>query len=220
MADIKEKIKKLLALGQSTNENEARSALLKAKELMAKHKMDESEFEDVKKAELVHKTLDSVQWTTDSGKIWMVDLCKVIAENYLCATAWSTRRGTRTHVLEITGFEDDVELCAQVTEYIMGFIENTSRRLTRGQESRSAQSTLSSYAKGFTMGLELAFEEQKDEHPEWGLVVVKPQEVQDFENGLKSRNVRTRRADFDPMAYMKGQKDGQEFNAKKLLTTG
>ena len=38
MADIREKIAKLLALATSPNEQEAREALLKARELMAKHK--------------------------------------------------------------------------------------------------------------------------------------------------------------------------------------
>lgn len=38
MASIKEKIQKLLALASSPNENEAKAALLKAKELMAKNK--------------------------------------------------------------------------------------------------------------------------------------------------------------------------------------
>ncbi len=38
--DIKGKIRHLLALAESPNENEARAALLKARELMAKHKQE------------------------------------------------------------------------------------------------------------------------------------------------------------------------------------
>ena len=37
--DYREKIKKLLALSESSNEHEAKSALLKAKKLMAEHKL-------------------------------------------------------------------------------------------------------------------------------------------------------------------------------------
>ena len=37
--NIKDKIAKLLALAESPNENEARAALLKARELMAEHKL-------------------------------------------------------------------------------------------------------------------------------------------------------------------------------------
>ena len=45
--NIKDKIAKLLALAESPNENEAKAALLKARELMAEHKLRP---EDVKKA--------------------------------------------------------------------------------------------------------------------------------------------------------------------------
>ena len=44
--NIKDKIAKLLALAESPNENEARAALLKARELMAEHKLRP---EDVKR---------------------------------------------------------------------------------------------------------------------------------------------------------------------------
>ena len=40
--DYREKIKKLLALSESSNEHEAKSALLKAKKLMAEHRQEES----------------------------------------------------------------------------------------------------------------------------------------------------------------------------------
>ena len=40
---IKEKVRKLLELAGSSNENEARAALLKARRLMAEHKLSEAE---------------------------------------------------------------------------------------------------------------------------------------------------------------------------------
>lgn len=217
MADIREKIKKLLALATSPNENEARGAMLKAKELMVKHKMSEDEFKQ-EEAKLVHMLVEDVTWTTDSGKIWMVKLCEVIAENYVCTASWRTMKGTRTHTLMITGFEEDAQVCKEVIGYALGFIGNATRKLTLGYTTLKAKATEDSYAKGFTMGLEFAFEMQKDEHPEWGLVVVKPKELEEYEKTLGSRNVRTKKTDFDPMAYMKGQKDGEKFNAKRVLT--
>lgn len=39
MSDVKDKIAKLLALAESPNENEAKAALLRARELMAEHKL-------------------------------------------------------------------------------------------------------------------------------------------------------------------------------------
>lgn len=52
--DYREKIKKLLALSESSNEHEAKSALLKAKKLMAEHKIAEIDLEDIGKKKVVH----------------------------------------------------------------------------------------------------------------------------------------------------------------------
>lgn len=215
MADVREKIQKLLSLATSPNENEARAALLKAKELMAKHKMSEDDFK--KEEELKHLICEDVIWTTDSGKIWMVDLCTLIANNYMCTAAWQTRRGTRTHTLVITGFEDDARVCGDVIGYVVGFMENATRSLTRGMDFDEAMATQTSYARGFILGLELAFDAQKEEHPEWGLVVVKPKEVEEYEQNLGSRDVKTKKQAFDPLAYLKGQNDGENFNAQRVI---
>ena len=80
MASVREKIEKLLALATSPNENEARAALLKAKELMAKNKLTEADFEDAKKQKLKTFKCEDVTWTTDSGRVWMTRLCKLICD--------------------------------------------------------------------------------------------------------------------------------------------
>lgn len=50
--NYKAKIKKLLALAESPVEAEAQAALLKARELMAKHKLSERDLKDVGKQEV------------------------------------------------------------------------------------------------------------------------------------------------------------------------
>ncbi len=214
MADIKDKIKKLLALAESPNENEAKSALLKARELMAKNKLSDADFGEEQKLE--HITADDIKWTTDSGEIWLVDLCKTLAENYCCTSAWSTPKGTRTHTLVITGIGEDARICKEAIEYAVKFVRREITVIER-RNPRNSKAAASSYAKGFVDGLVEAFEQQKDEHPEWGLVVVKPQEVQDYENNLGSKNVKTKKNEFDPLAYLRGQKDGLDFNIQKIL---
>lgn len=217
MADIKERIKKLLALTTSPYEAEAMAAMLKAKELMAKHKLTEDDFEEARDQKLVHLACRDIKWTTDSGEIWIVELCRVIAENYCCATAWSIPYKTRTHILEITGMEEDAEICKHVIEYAVGFVRGAIKSLQRRQRNSDPKSVAASYAKGFIEGLEMAFEDQRDEHPEWGLVIVEPQEVKEYKDGLKSKNVRTRGTEFNPLAHLKGFNDGKEFNAQRVL---
>lgn len=217
MSDVKEKIRKLLALASSPFEGEAMAAMLKAKELMAKHKLSEADFEEAKKQEMVHLTCEGVKWTTDSGEIWIASLCKLICENYCCVSAWRTPYKTRTHVLEITGMRDDVDVCKDVIEYAVGFTRGAIKFMQRKYRMSDPKAIASSYASGFIQGLEMAFEDQKDEHPEWGLVVVKPEEVRQYEDSLGNRSVRSRKTGFDPLAHARGFNDGKEFNARRVI---
>lgn len=214
--NIKEKIKKLLALSTSPNENEAQAALLKARELMAKNKLTEADFET---REVKLTTLQSgIKWTTDSGNIWMTRLCSLIADNYLCNASWRTPRGSRTHTLVITGMDEDAELCKVATEYAVDFVLSAIMRQQRRNPRKDEKTVANSYADGFILGLEMAFEDQQETNEqEWGLVMVKPQEVQDYEKNLRTRSVKTQKTDFDPLAYLRGQNDGMNFNTRKVL---
>lgn len=216
MADIKEKIRKLLSLASSPNENEARSALLMAQKLMAKHKLSEGDFED-KERKLVHTVCANVKWATDSGEIWVANLARVLCDNYVCVSSWLTAKGRRTHTLQISGFEDDVQVCGAMVEYAVGFVRNSIRILQRKHLGLDPRAIAKSYADGFISGLEMAFEEQRDDHSEWGLVLIKPQEVQDYEKSLGDKTVKIPSADFDPLAYISGQVDGKNFNKNKSL---
>lgn len=218
--NIKDKIKKLLALATSPNENEAKAALLKAKKLMMDHKISEAEVQGLNKQELIHLQCDDVRWTTDSGEIWVANLADLIADNHLCSCSWLTRKGTRTHILCIHGLGTDVELCKSVIEYAVGFVRGKVKIEQRRRTTSDPKAVAASYAKGFILGMELMYDEQKDEHPEWGLVVSKPQEVDEYMKSLGERNVRTRKTEFDPFAYMKGQNDGRQFNTHRVLEGG
>ena len=215
--DIRDKIKKLLALATSSNENEAKAALLKAKKLMMDHKISEAEVQDLNEQELIHLQCDNVRWTTDSGEIWITSLVNLIADNHLCSCSWMTRKGTRTHILYIHGLGTDVELCKSVIEYAVGFVRGRIKIEQRRRVTSDPKAVAASYARGFILGMELMYDEQKDEHPEWGLVISKPQEVDEYMKSLGERNVRTRKTEFDPLAYMVGQNDGRQFNAQRVL---
>ena len=215
--DIKDKIKKLLALATSSNENEAKAALLKAKKLMMDHKISEAEVQDLNEQELIHLQCDNVRWTTDSGEIWITSLVDLIADNHLCSCSWFTPKGKRTHILYIHGLGTDVELCKSVIEYAVGFVRGRIKIEQRRRVTSDPKAVAASYARGFILGMELMYDEQKDEHPEWGLVVSKPQEVDEYMKSLGERNVRTKKTEFDPLAYMVGQNDGRQFNAQRVL---
>lgn len=215
--NIKDKIKKLLALSTSPNENEAKAALLKAHELMAANKMTEEDF-DINECRLVHTKVDGVKWTTDSGDIWMVDLCKVIAEHYFCATAWITTKGTRTHTLEITGMEKDADVSVEIIKYAVGFVKSSIRYLIRKGTCTEAESKC--YARGFIEGLTMAYNEQDEDHKEWGLVVNTPKEVEDYKNSLGSKSVRTKKEHSNALVTLMGLNDGMGFSPNKIIKEG
>lgn len=215
--DIRDKIKKLLALATSPNENEAKAALLKAKKLMMEHKISETEVQGLEDQKLIHLQCDDIRWTTDSGEIWITSLANLIADNHLCSCSWFTPKGKRTHILYIHGLGTDVELCKSVIEYAVGFVRGRIKIEQRRRVTSDPKAVAASYARGFILGMELMYDEQKDEHPEWGLVVSKPQEVDEYMKSLGERNVRTRKTEFDPLAYMVGQNDGRQFNAQRVL---
>ena len=214
--DIKEKIQKLLALATSPNEHEARAALLKAKELMAKNKLTEEDFVEVKKQEIKHELCMDIKWTTDSGNVWMAELCKILCEEYCCVSAWNVQPGSRTHTLVITGLADDVQVAKSMVTFAVGFI-NRQIRIAQRKYAGNPKATAQSYAKGFLMGLKIEFENQKEEQPEWALVVGKPDEVRKYEDSLGTKSVRTKTQQMNPVAYLKGQNDGMQFNKKKAL---
>lgn len=217
MVDVKDKIRKLLSLATSPNENEAKAALLKAKELMIANKLSEADFEEEKVKELVHLAAPQVKWTTDSGDSWAVQLADMMCANYCCVAAWMTPRGSRTHTLQITGMQDDAEVCKAAIEYAFGFITGKVKVLQRRYKTTDPRRVRLSYASGFIAGLELAFDLQKEEHQEWGLVAVEPEEVKQFKDSLGSKTVTTRKSSIDPMSYITGQKDGSEFSTKRVL---
>lgn len=208
MADIKEKIKKLLSLATSSNEHEAKDALLKARALMAKHKLSETEFAE--KPELRQHICKNISWTTDSGYVWMVELAKTIADNHCCVASWSTPVRSHTHTLIVSGISDDLEICVTIIEYTFEYVMNKIKKFDKA-------SSKISYAKGFILGLQFAYEDQNEDNPEWALVVSKPKEVSDYENNLKHRTVKTKKPDEDTLAFVKGQNDGLRFNQKKTL---
>lgn len=215
--DIRDKIKKLLSLATSPNENEAKAALLKAKKLMMDHKISEAEVQDLNKQEMVHLDCEEIRWTTDSGETWIVQLADLISDNHLCACSWLTEKGRRTHILTIHGLKSDADLCRSVIEYAVGFVRSRIKIEQRRRPSSDPKAVAMSYAKGFILGMELMYDEQKDEHPEWALVVSKPQEVDEYMKSLGEKSIRTKQTEFDPLAYMVGQNDGRQFNAQRVL---
>lgn len=113
--DYREKIKKLLALSESSNEHEVKSALLKAKKLMAEHKIAEIDLEDIGKKKVVH-----IKTEFDCSKrreAWMISLSAIIGQNFCCQSYRRKEYNKQVATICFVGLEGDVDACVEIFRY-------------------------------------------------------------------------------------------------------
>lgn len=220
--DYKEKIKKLLALAQSPNEHEAKAALLKAKKLMAEHKLSELDVQDVEKQEVRDVIVDGIQASTRFNP-WIVQLSAIIGRNYCCKAYRQKNYGKQLNSIGFVGLEDDVEICVQVFRYAVDSVMSKLKEIKKENDLYSARyrkQLCDSYGYGFALGVGKAFEKQAEENAEqgWGLVMVMPQEVEEYTQHFRQekfdKHIEERvRGD----GFVEGYEDGQNFDPTKRL---
>lgn len=180
MSTLKEKIAKLLALSQSPEPEEARAALLRARELMAKHKLSP---EDVGAPDDcgVSRALVDVTCTTLTDP-WAAQLSAVIAERY-CCVAYRTRGiGRKISTIGFMGFPDDLDVCKEIYLYAYNCVKSRCaeiKREHRGEASGVIRELCNTYGWAFCRGLGDAYDGQSEHHQEWRLVMAVPQAVRD-----------------------------------------
>lgn len=178
--NIKDKIAKLLALAESPNENEAKAALLKARELMAEHKLRP---EEIKKAENVKVVRELLNVTcTAMTNPWAVSLSAVIAEHYCCRAYRTRNHGGKTNTIGLVGLEDDFEIAKRIFLYAYDCVIPACQHQIKRDPNDfpgTYREKCNAYGWGFVRGVNAAFRRQEEEHQEWGLVMVVPKAVDD-----------------------------------------
>lgn len=214
-----EKIKKLLALSESSNENEAKVAMLKAQELLIKHKLSIKEVKEIK------ITNDSIKEKVSSisfrqGK-WKAQLGDLIAENFGCYQYF--KRGT-SRTIAFFGKEEDILVCNIVLEYAVDCINSSVRKLKYRyfKDGYSTRGLENDYALGFINGLEKMFEEQKRKNEKWGLVLVKDAEVVEAYNNINFKGSINTDTSFKGHsdAFYQGKEEGENFSISDKITEG
>ena len=187
MTDIKDKIAKLLALAESPNENEAKLALLKARKLMAKHKLSEEDIEIKSKRNVKKQTLD-ISFTSMTD-VWCGQLGYTIASNYCCQSFTSHYHYGKKLYVGFIGLEDDYDVCKEVFMFAYNFIINRCNEIKREyrniKRSREIRNLCNYYGRGFVIGLMEMFEKQ-NQTEETGLVLVIPKEVKDITDTMET----------------------------------
>lgn len=219
--NYKDKIKKLLALAESPNEHEARAALLKARQLMAEHKLIEAELKDVKKQEV--KNIQTDITCSKRKNPWIVDLSAVIGENYCCKGYRTHGYKEQTQRIGFIGLKDDVEICITIFKYAVDCVLSEFKQIKKANAGYGGSSytkkLCNSYGYGFKNGVQEAFRVQQEENEDgWGLVLLIPKEVKEASEHLGKQPFKARAAeDIYDNAYALGYSDGKEFDPGKRI---
>lgn len=208
-----EKIRKCLALSDSPNENEARTALLMARRLMAEYKIGSAE--EISDGQSPEQRLSSVTFTTVRDN-WVLLLMKIIGPRYCCRPYSFKEYRKKTRTAAFAGFPQDLDVCIPAFELSVATIRANTARMDRNAAN--------SYANGFIRGLTEAYEVQDaesncNEVKERSLVTVMnvPKEVDDYVNAnFTHTRVNMRLYPTNESAYRSGMYDGRSHLNRKV----
>lgn len=220
MADnIRDKIAGLLALSESPNEHEAKAALLKARELMVKYKLRPEECVKKEKVTVIRQNVD-VSCTAMTNP-WVVELSVVIAEHYCCRAFRTRYKGMKQNQIGFVGLEDDFEVCKRIFLYayecVMSDLKREIERYPWDQPG-DYRRRCNAYGWGFAAGVKKAFQEQDEEHQEWGLVLVVPKAVDDSMGDMGKGSSLGKVEDGESALKWRGYQEGRKFDPSDKLT--
>ena len=219
--NIRNRIAKLLALSESTNEHEAKAALLKACELMAAHKLHPEDVLDAKEQKVVRKTVRAT--CTKMTNKWAVELSAVIADHYCCKAYYSRAKHTKTATIGFIGLEDDYEICSRIFlyayDYILAHCQELRQKYQKIYTGTQLRELCNAYGTGFTSGIHEVFQDQDRQHEEgWGLILTVPQEVEKVAASLRHDKCY---ANLNPGNFrnfsIQGYEDGKNFHPDSSL---
>ncbi|MDE5898934.1 MAG: DUF2786 domain-containing protein [Treponemataceae bacterium] len=201
---IKRKIKKLLALSKSPNENEAIAALQKANDLMAEHRIE--------RAELAEYTMESVKATKRLVQ-WRIILANAVEQLY-ATCHYADRDGNYVFL----GEELDVYMSTEMYRYLVKCVDRmAARNIRRNAKYRYRQS----YRKGVAsciynriheLGQQCSWRTPKD-------LAQKQKEISDWvERRVSFTYARKRPDKQNTAAFLRGMHDGDGVSLSRQMT--
>lgn len=170
-------IRKILELSKNNpSEEEAKSAALKAQELLAKYHIDMKEVEsiDIDTVESIEEVRVNLQ-----SKKWKYKLANIVANNFRCKHFY-IGKGT----LVFYGHKTDADIAAETFKYLFNVGNRLAGRAVDkvfGETGTSAN-VYNSFVAGFCAGIEEALNEQCK-----ALMIITPEDVKtSFEEKAKS----------------------------------
>lgn len=226
---IIEKVKKLRALAESSNENEALNARTMAEKLVEKFDLKE---EDYVVAEIKPiYTDDDLLFETKDFQEWKSTLAMVIGNKYDCLVIQElneTSGGNRSFKYFVYG--EDVDVIH--TKALFAFVIQAAQNLIDDQTQGRGELYISSFAEGLTQGVRLNIETQDfqmdgmilEKRPiqsspsKEGMIKVEFDALVKKEPPLKERTLLNNNQDkqLDIVAFARGQKAGASICIGKV----
>lgn len=173
-------IRKILELSKNNpSEEEAKSAALKAQELLAKYHIDMKEVESIDIDAV--ESIDEVRIDVPSKK-WKYKLAHIVANNFRCRHFYIGKK-----VLVFYGHKTDAEIAAETFKYLF----NVGNRLAGREvdrvfgETGTSANVYNSFVAGFCAGIEEGLSQQC-----LALMIVVPEDVKTSFNEM-SKNFST-----------------------------
>ena len=204
LESVKRRVKKLLALSKSPNENEAASALRKANDLMADYKLIAEQFSDYTKAK-VKGTKRFVRWR--------VVLANAV-ENLYATFHYTDHEGNIVFI----GEDLDVFMSTEMYKYLVKTIDRMAKQNIRKnakykyRQSYKAGIASRLYDRMYELGQQCSWRNPKE---------LKGQKKQIADFVEKQVAVEISKKKFEkanPTAFSKGISDANEINLSRQMT--
>ena len=223
LADIREKLSKLIALAGSPNEHEASLAMKRAAEISAKYEIELGEISASQgaKEEMVRMTVNGLRDKCTNQDLWESHLAMGVAECFNCSVVRSPYE--RPWKMHFMGRKSDVLLSL----HFYGFVREMINKLGSFLYPKLTDKSNYAIAMVSTVNTRLKdmYSQKEQILKESGctsLVIRKKQDSEDFKhkefpsliNGPTAKLLGSREA------YMKGREDGANLPLNRPLKTG
>lgn len=220
-----EKAKKLFAVSEGTNfENEAKVALNKMRDLLAKYNLSMGDIDGN------HSERNpEFKLMTEKTGYWQGSLATVVANFCNCTAFYTTV--SKSRVLRVIGMPHEVEICTFTFSHIAEQIDKLMRkkrkelRAQRQREGRDRQDRQASsyFTRGYVDGIIIRLKQRLDDrlNDEAGgkaLVLVQHPKVKDWVDKNIGRSLRkSRQQAASEEGFQQGFRDGDKVNIHRGL---
>jgi len=171
-APILDRVAKLLALAESSNQHEAQAAMNAAQRLMLKHNLEEISVGRTQALSFRHLGAPTGR-VSEAERV----LANILSDHFfvdaIWVPVWRPKEAKRGSVLEICGRLENLEMA----EYVYSFLLQTAARLWIEHKKRLG---IRAYVAGVMAGFRQELEEQQRRNSQEGLVWVGDAEVGDY----------------------------------------